>query len=180
MVGQQGERGDPPIATATVARLYMEQGRLEQAERLYQALLRQRPRERALVEGLAEVRRRIELTAAPADGDRVTLESGEGGAVTCRWRVTSEGLTRARLVLEGDGELILHVVGFPAAKDAEGSSIPLDIDQGFEGNTSLTPPRGATMIAAAVGLRSAAGRFVAAAHCPAMTLTSPPTPKENP
>ena len=60
MVGQQGERGDPPIATATVARLYMEQGRLEQAERLYQALLRQHPRERALVEGLAEVRRRIE------------------------------------------------------------------------------------------------------------------------
>jgi hypothetical protein len=179
VVDQHGQRTAPPFATATVARLYMEQGKLEQSERLYQQLLKQRPRESALIEGLAEVRRRIELTAAPATGDRVNLEAGEGGAVICRWCVTSEGLARARLVLEGDGDLILQVVGFPAAKDAEGSAIPLDTDQGFEGSTSLVPPHGATMIAAAVGLRSAAGRFVAAAHCPAMTLTCPPPPKEK-
>lgn len=168
------DRDDPPIATATVARLYMEQGKLTQAERLFRLLLVRSPLDPALSSGLAEVQRRRELAAAPTGADRISLGLDDA-EVACTWHVTAEGLDRARLVLDGTGQLSLKVATFPIHPASEtGQIIPLPAEQ-LTGVIRLETPPGATMIAAAVGLAAATGRFVAVAHCPAIKI---PPPKE--
>jgi len=66
-----------PPASATLGRLYLEQGHLEEAERTFRAVLEQRPDDAVAARGLEEaVRRR----AAPADADDDTATGWSDGA----------------------------------------------------------------------------------------------------
>ena len=96
----------PPIATATVARLYMEQGKLDQAEQIYRGLLRDSPQDPRILQGIEEVRRRRDELLGTASDDVVALEPLPDGELTCRWRVSVEGRARAGLVLGGSGTLV--------------------------------------------------------------------------
>jgi len=62
---------DVPFVTATIGRIYLEQGHLDRAEAVFRQLLVQRPQDPALDAGLREVARRRAQTAedrAPATG----------------------------------------------------------------------------------------------------------------
>lgn len=66
-----------PPASATLGRLYLEQGHLEEAERTFRAVLDQRPDDAVAARGLEEtVRRR----AAPTEADDDTASGWSGGA----------------------------------------------------------------------------------------------------
>lgn len=152
---------DPlPIATATVARLYMEQGKLEHAEQLYRELIADEPDDLRLTQGLAEVRRRQELLRAPPSGDHVTLEPHPRG-LRCRWQISEEGRGRAALVLGREGTLVLRLVAFPLRPTTPPQDTRLS---GAEGEMELGAPEGARVVGAAVGLCSADGEFVSITH----------------
>lgn len=158
----------PPIATATVARLYMEQGKLDQAEGLYRRLLRDRPDDERLKAGLAEVQRRREgQLDQSGSGDRVTLELDPAGAVRCRWHITEEGQASARLVLGESGRLVLRVVAFPIRPNSTPADTDLDAPTG---EATVEPPRGASLVGAAVGLLGSDGGFVSITHCPPLSI----------
>ena len=85
----------PPIATATVAKLYLGQGKLDRAEQIYRSLLARAPKDPRLLRGLTEVQRRRErLQSAADDGDRVALELRDG-KLRCTFQVTGPGRARA-------------------------------------------------------------------------------------
>lgn len=148
-----------PIATATIARIYLNQGMLAEAEEMYRGLLRRDPRNAKLCKGLAEVRERIQAERGPDRPDLVQLQAQESG-FRCQWSVSDEGLESARLVLEQrssgpanpgakTGGLTLRLMSFPDSPRRP----PLDIQiEQREGSLSLRPPREATMLSAAVGL----------------------------
>ena len=157
-----------PIATATVAMLYMEQGKLDQAEQIYRHLLRDSPDDPRLVAGLQEVQRRREGQPHGAGSDdMVALQVASGRQLICSWRVTAGGRTRARLVLGDDGALVLRVVAFPSGP----KSPPVDVELAeTAGEASVTAPGGASLVGAAVGLRGKAGEFVSITHCAPIPL----------
>jgi hypothetical protein len=150
-----------PFATATIARLYMSQGKLAQSEAIYRRLLDESPDDSRLLSGLAEVQRRSQAKLLPlAGGDRVELV-WQGAELRCKFVVTEEGERRARLVLKGAGELVVRLHAFPQ----RGETPPLDQPlPGTTGEIELAVPQQAKVLAAAVGLRQA-DRFVAIAHC---------------
>ncbi len=156
---------DPlPIATATIARLCMMQGKLDQAKLLYGQLLRETPRDRSLLAGLAEVERREKAQEAPSlSGNQLEIFYKDE-ATWCHWIVTEGGLRRARLVLGQAGDLILRLVPFPLnpARPPSDTRLPE-----LSGSVALSPPSQTTLLAAAVGLLAAGGRFVSIVHCTA-------------
>lgn len=151
-----------PFATATIARLYMLQGKLEQAEEIYRKLLEERPGDRRLLEGLAEVQQRLRARLEPLPGDDRLELDWQGTRLRCRWVVTPSGLRRAELTLGAPGSLVLRLLAFassapPASQD---HSLP-----GSSGELELPAPEGALVLAAAVGLGGEGNRFAAIAHC---------------
>jgi len=144
----------------------MEQGKLEQAEQIYRQLLLADAGDPRLREGLAEVqRRRAGALADPSSADSVGLRQ-DGDALLCIWRVSGEGQARAALVGHG-GRLVLRMVAFPIASDAAPKDIPLP---DASGQIQVEPPRGASLVGAAVGLLGADGGFVSIAHCLPLSL----------
>ena len=156
---------DPlPIATATIARLCMIQGKLEQAKLLYGQLLRENPRDRRILAGLADVERREKAREAPSPSANKLEIYVQDGATWCRWQVTEEGLRRARLVLGQAGDLILRLIPFPLSPARPPSDTPLPE---LSGKLALSPPSQTALLAGAVGLLAAEGRFVSIVHCTA-------------
>ena len=163
----------PPIATATIAGLYLRQGLLDQAEALYARLLEQRPGDPTLEAGLAETRRR-RLARDPLTTDsRVTLRARQdGGGVTCRWSIGDQGIRRAAGLLHTDerGRITVRLVCFPLDPDRPRQEIVVERTQG---EITLRPPRGALTVSAAVGLLAQEeDRFVAIAHCDPLPLVA--------
>jgi hypothetical protein len=158
------------FATATMARIYLGQGKLDEAEAVYRKLLGDRPGDPALQEGLAEVqRRREELEAGPEPdaADRVALRL-QGGELTCTWSVSDEGRRRAALLLGTEGTLTLRLMTFPLEPDDPPEDIVLDRP---EGQMALELPGRGLLAAAAVGLGADDGEpFAAIAHCDPVTL----------
>ena len=153
-----------PFATATVARIYLAQGKLDQAEAIFRELRARRPDDPVPARGLAEVaaRRRALADAAAAEALELTWRDG---ALRCRWRVTEAGVARGRLLLADGGRadggaLVLHLAGFSAAGPTGAREIPLAARQG---EMDAAPPAGALALAVAVGLR-AGDRFVPIVH----------------
>jgi hypothetical protein len=157
---------DPPIATATVAWLYMEQGKLDQAEQLYRRLQAEDPDDPRPQRGLAEVQRRRQSQLA-GSGDQLTLERCAGG-LRCRWLVTEEGRARAELVLGRQGSLVLRVVAFPIDPSVPPGDTLL---AGPSGEIQVQPPAGASVVGAAVGLRGESGDFVSITHTAPVALS---------
>ena len=157
----------PPFTTATVGRIYLEQGKLEQAEEVFRRVLAERPKDERCLQGLAEIaRRRVDEQAGTTGADSVSVEA-QDGALVCRFSVSTEGRRRARLVSGHDGALVLRIVRFPAVADTP----PVDaVLPGDEGLLRLQPPEGALFVAAAVGLLAAGGAFVAIAHSTLISL----------
>ena len=151
-----------PFATATMARIYLEQGKLDAAERILQQVLAQQPGDPQALAGLAEVARRRTTPEAASgeDSERVHLER-RGDGLACRYRVSAQARTRAELVLGEEGALVLRVVGFPARADAAPVDVPL---RQIEGELAVSAPPGADLALAAVGALGEDGRFVAIAH----------------
>lgn len=168
---------DPPIATATIARIYMKQGMLDEAEALYRRLLQEQPNDARLMMGLAEVeRRRAQKDLCPTDC-QVALEVGED-RLECRWRISDEGRRRAGLVLGADGRLTLRLVTFPVDARRPHQDIQVEMTQGQIG---LKPPSSRSqLLAAAVGLMGENERFVAIAHAEAVALQSGPPSAASP
>jgi len=169
-----------PIATATIACIYMNQGMLAEAEEMYRGLLRRDPQSEKLRKGLAEVLARIRAERGPDRPDLVLLQAQESG-FRCQWSVSDEGLESARLVLEQrpsgpadpgakTGGLTLRLMSFPDSPRRP----PLDIQiEQREGSLCLRPPRGATMLSASLGLlcRDGDGElFVSIVHSEAIVL----------
>jgi hypothetical protein len=155
------EKREPlPFTTPTIARLYMQQGKLDEAEAIYRALQKQRPADPRVAEGLAEVERRRQAPAEAggAGEDAVELRAAAGDALECSYRVSEAGRRRATLVLGGEGTLTLRLCAFPGGKQED---VALS---GDEGAVAVPAALRAPVIAAAVGLRDANGRFVAIAH----------------
>jgi hypothetical protein len=146
----------------------MEQGKLDQAESIYRALLAERPDDPRLTRGLAEVQRRQQgPETLPGEGDHVTL-AARGEGLRCSWQVTEQGQARARLVLAAPGRLALRLVSFPIT--AGSSPVDTHLSQ-TAGELIVTPPAG-DLIGAAVGLLSDAGDFVSITHCRPLRLRS--------
>lgn len=157
----------PTFTTVTVGRIYLEQGKLDQAEEIFRRVLAERPDDVRSREGLAEVARRRAADAAERAADGVDLQLAAGELV-CRWSVSPGGRHRAALVAGSGGKLVLRVAGFPAAPDAPPADTVLAADSG---ELRLAPPQGAHLVAAAVGLRTTGERFVAIAHTRLVPLT---------
>jgi len=157
-----------PFATATVARIYLDQGKLDQAEQIFVQLLERRPGDEQLEEGLAEVRRRRDAQQTAQSSDAIDVQPADEG-VSCRWQVSSAGRHRARLVAGNDGALTLRLACFPTQPDAEPVDTPLEADTGVLARP-VTPK--ATLAAAAVGLLTGDGQFVAIAHSKIVALKS--------
>lgn len=73
----------PPPASATLGRLYLEQGHLEEAERTFRAVLEQRPDDSVAARGLEEVVRR-----------RAAAPEGEGEDTAAGWSATAAAAAR--------------------------------------------------------------------------------------
>jgi hypothetical protein len=158
------EPDELPFATPTIARLYMLQGKLGEAEAIYRALAEESPDDPRVRDGLAEVQRRRQAPAADSArgsdlGCRVELRAAAGGTLECSYAVSEAGRRRASLVLGEAGTLTLRAVAFPAAEQ-EDLELP-----GAQGVLAL-PARfaAAPVVVAAIGLRDGGGRFVAIAH----------------
>jgi len=149
-----------PFATATIARLYMAQGKLTQAEALYQQLLRDSPDDPRLTAGLAEVQRRLHSGGAPVSADQVALAAA-GDRLTCTWNITEEALGRARALSPDPARLVLRLMVFPLGPEQKPADTALEA---LQGSLELDPPPGTALIAAAVGLLGEE-RFHSIAHC---------------
>ena len=164
------EKEPLPITTATIARLYQLQGKLERAESLYRQLLAECPEDPRLAEGLAEVIRRKNVETGAADGDRVELRP-RGDAFICTWSISEEGLRRARLVLGEDGVLTLRILSFPVDKSRPPKDRPLP---GLSGTEVLPSLSQGSILGVAVGLLAGADRFVSIAHNTSASPAKPP------
>lgn len=156
----------PVFETATVARIYMMQGMLDEAEALYRRLLTATPGDKQLEAGLAEVQRRIQAELEATSNDHVEL-TPRGGKLHCKWAITDEGRQRAERQLGRTGELVLRLVAFPLHPSRPGQDVPLDA---AEGQRQLDRPHRAHLVAAAVGLLDRGENFVSIAHCEAVKL----------
>jgi len=166
---------DQPIATATIARIYMRQGMLDEAEALFKRLLRVQGDDPALREGLAEIARlRAADTRTNQDQDhdqedRVVLEPRRD-SVLCRWNASPEGQRRAEGVLGHEGRLSLRLVAYPREQGRSPHDVTVD---GAHGDLSFKPPREALLMAAALGVMGNDEQFVSITHCEPVTLGGP-------
>jgi hypothetical protein len=150
------------ITSPTIARLYLHQGKPEQAESMVRQLLESRPRDAKLQALLHEIQQQLAGAETAAEvADFVALEA-KGRELHCGWRVSEQGRRRANLVLGEAGHLTLRLAGFPANPTADPHDHPLSTP---EGRATLPAPPGASLAAAAVGLLGADRRFVSIVHC---------------
>lgn len=150
--------------TLTVARIYAEQGKLDQARKIYRQLLAESPADADLARDLATLEREIEARAATAlQGSDIVELAWQGRDLLCRWQVSAKGMEGAQALLgQAPGDLTLRIVGFP--RDAESSVHDLSVDSEY-GTALIPPPRGASYVAASVGLMDSEGIFASIAHC---------------
>jgi tetratricopeptide (TPR) repeat protein len=84
-----------PIATQTIARIYGQQGKLEQAEAIYVQLLELSPGDAQLEKELAEVKKKRQESPASPSLQKEGLElSKSAETLQCRWTVTTRGVAR--------------------------------------------------------------------------------------
>ncbi|MCB9556673.1 MAG: tetratricopeptide repeat protein [Deltaproteobacteria bacterium] len=151
---------DQPFVTPTVARIYLDQGKLDQAEQVFKKLLEAHPDDDDLKEGLAEIaRRRSTEQRENTQDDGVQVEV-DGSSLRCRWSTSPSGRHRAELVAGQPGDLVLRVVGFPHTPDSAPDDTALTEQQGM---LTVDAPD-ALMAAASVGLFTKDGQFVSIAH----------------
>lgn len=166
---------DQPFITATVARLHMNQGNLDLAEAMFGALLKTRPNDPELINGLSELRMRRDLEQGQTESRGGTLHvefHPQNNKVICRWTVTPSGTARAMLVLGKEGALTLRLAGYPYSLEPtqrEFLDTPLETSTGV---MALDPPAHALMIAASIGLISDDGHYASIAHCEMVPLRS--------
>ena len=151
-----------PFATATIAQIYLQQGKLEQAKAMFERLLRDDPNDERLKAGLREADRRL-----ASDDERPSLSTESvmlklaEGKPRCHWSLTPSAKERAERVLGSRGQLTLRLVGFPADPGLMPHDTPLKQETGA---LTLVPPPGALLIAASVGVLNQENRFVSIAH----------------
>jgi tetratricopeptide (TPR) repeat protein len=157
-----------PIATQTIARIYVQQGKLEQAEAIYVQLLELSPGDAQLEKELAEVKKKRQESPASPSLQKEGLElSKSAETLQCRWTVTTRGVARARLVLGCDGQLTLRVAGFPA--DPEVATKDMVLDK-LSGSLAFASPPGSSLVTASIGLLDAEGVFASIVHCDMVEL----------
>jgi hypothetical protein len=165
-----------PIATPTIARIYAQQGKLSQSAEVYQQLLKSTaaddPLAATLSSELSAVQRRLqsEQAAPPQELDSLSVETAteaSGKRLRCRFCISDAGTKRARLVIGGEGQLTLRVAGFPA--HGEVATRDTSLDQS-EGTVLVSPPAGASLVTAAIGLLDEDGNFASIAHCDMVQL----------
>ena len=159
-----------PFATPTVARIYAQQGRFDEALKIYRQLVRQRPGDPTLSSAMAELEARMEQAPQTATMplDRVDLELRAADRLRCQWAISPAGQERAQLVLGAEeGLLTLRLAGFPEPDEAASSDLTLDEPQGHR---TLTPAPGTKLLVAAVGLLGSDGTFVSIAHSDMLKL----------
>ncbi len=165
-----------PIATPTIARIYAQQGKLDQSAEVYRQLLASTSEDDPIAAALAtelaavEQRRQHEAAAPPQELDSLSVEtSTEGGrkGLRCRWCISEAGKERARLVIGCDGQLTLRLAGFPA--HGEVATRDTSLEQ-LEGAILVSPPAGATLVTSSVGLLDEDGNFASIAHCDMVKL----------
>jgi hypothetical protein len=166
------ETEPPPVATPTIARLYLRQGKLEHAERMFEQLAQSRPSDVKLAAELAQAREAIAATqkATHAPSDELKLKAN-GRELHCAWKISPQGSERGELVLGNPGSLVLRVAGFPANPTALPKDIPLNASSGAR---KITAPAGASLVAASVGLRGRDERFASIVHCAFVRLNETP------
>ncbi|MBW2734528.1 MAG: hypothetical protein JRH20_19245 [Deltaproteobacteria bacterium] len=154
--------------TPTVARIYAQQGKFEQARTLYHELLAKDLGDAQLANELAHELGKVELQLAGGTsnlvGERDTLMlTHEAGSLFCSWLLSEGGIENAQLLLgSSPGDLTLRVAGFPH----DAPSIVRDISIEREKDSArIPPPVGATYVTASVGLMDSEGTFVSIAHC---------------
>ena len=153
------------FAPATIARIYLDQGKLDEAERIYRQLLERAPADAALAGALAEIERRRGIAPGSELADSVDLALSESGhTLSCLVRVSQAGCTRAQLVTGGDGKLVLRLACFPVDPDAPPYDTALDGPRDDGTQLSLSLPEGALLAAASVGLLGDDGTFTSIAH----------------
>lgn len=153
-----------PFNTPTVARIYAQQGKLEQARAIYRQLLAENPSDTELARALAQVEKQLaqRQTMAPEQGDTLVMAK-EGTDLLCSWLLSDDGIRSAQLLLgPAPGELTLRLVGFPRDPDSSVRDIGIDREKG---SARVPPPPGASFVAASVGLMDSEGTFVSVAHC---------------
>lgn len=160
-----------PIATQTIARIYVQQGKLDQAIAVYEHLLEAHPHDEALIRELAVVRGKVDaqgdLPLPDLDALMVDRTDDIPPKIRCRWRISEDGGGRARLVLGADGQLTLRLSGFP--ENAAGKPDDIAIDT-HDGTLIIAPPAGAILLTAAIGLLDDDGNFASVAHCDLVQL----------
>lgn len=166
-----------PIATPTIARIYAQQGKLDQSAEVYRQLIASTPESDPLAATLAaeleavEQRLAREGKAPPQELDSLSVEtSSEGGRkrLRCRWRVSEAGCRRAQLVIGGEGQLTLRLAGFPTHGEVATRDTSLERT---EGALLVSPPAGATLVTASIGLLDEDGNFASVAHCDMVQLS---------
>lgn len=151
-----------PITTATIAHLYALQGKLSKAEAIYRQLLQEKPDDPRLVAGLSAVMSQTQVLEPDAYPSEDTLEIQiRDGQASCRWAVTEKGIARARLVLEGPGDLALRLIIFPQEKHPHPQDILLEQ---LSGELTLPQMANAGWMANSVGLLGAHGQFASITH----------------
>ena len=161
---------DQPIATATIADIYLQQGLFDEAEALYNRLLADAPGDRTLTEGLARVRQaRGGKEQQQGSGDTVQLRQANDGRIGCRWKVAPDSRDGAQELL-GDrrGQLTLRLATFPRDEGKGQRDVAI---ADLSGELLFKAPRRALVLAAAVGLLSR-GRFVSVAHGAPLSLST--------
>lgn len=156
-----------PFETATVARIYLAQGLLDQAESLFRRLLVAAPDCADLRAGLQEVRHRRQAELALQVRDKIAVDL-QGSKLRCRWDVTADGRGRAaRLLGQEQAQLVLRVVAFPLDPERPLLDLPLQRDQG---KRTVDAPEGARLLVVSVGLLGADASFVSVAHSETVKL----------
>lgn len=166
------ETEPPPVATPTIARLYLRQGKLEHAARMFEELAANRPSDLKLATELAQVRQAVAQAKTKAAATTEELRvSARGRELHCTWKISAEGAQRGEWALGAPGNLVLRVAGFPANPTALPKDIPLTANFGA---AKISAPAGASLVTASVGLRGGDERFASIVHCAFVRLTEPP------
>jgi hypothetical protein len=168
--------------TETMARVYLEQGKVDEAAAIYHRLLDRAADDAGQIEHLgsllaasetrrADARRRVAQPAAAVstapEMELCALVPQGPGQATCLWEVTPRGRGAAqRQLADAPGRLVLRVVvwafGTPRSDAAR-----WDRDFGADADTGgrvVELPAEGGLATAAIGLRSPGGAFAAIAH----------------
>src|SRR5262249_42778952 len=115
--------------------------------------------------------------------DEVAVLARDPGTLFVYWEVTERGRAAAGATLGAPGQLVLRVYAVSArtgAATAGVDSVTIDHALGWDhGRHYVAAPRPGAYVSAAVGLRSADGRFAAIAHAPRIQVPqAEPGPEE--